>query len=111
MDLSGNKVSISSVHSTFRSGVLMRKKRIVPVPMECSAFDLQGRHLGITDFDPSGIRTSVQRCLDTQALRRRGGANEADDHLPTLQRLATPVGGDVAEHAVLNLVPLARARG
>ena len=110
-DSSRNKVSISSVRSTFRSGVSMRQNRIIPVPMERRSFDLQGRHLGITDFDTSGIRPSVQRCLDTQALRCRSGANEAHDHLPTLQRLATPVGGDVAEHAVLNLVPLARARG
>ncbi len=50
------------------------------------SFDLQGRHLGITDFDTRGRRPSVQRRLHTSPLRRRGGANEADDHLAALQR-------------------------
>jgi hypothetical protein len=89
----------------------MRKNRVVPVTMELGSFDPQGCHLGIADFDPSGILASVQSSLDTQSLRCRGGANEADDDLPAHQRLATPVGRDVAEHAVLDLVPLARARG
>src|SRR5512132_3198851 len=89
----------------------MRQQRVVPVTVERRSFDPQGRHLGLTDFDPSGILASVQCSLDTQSLSRRGGANETDDDLPALQRLPTPVGSDVAEHPVLDLVPLARTRG
>ena len=89
----------------------MRQNRIVPVPMERRSLNPRAVHLGITDFDTRGIRPRVQRCLDTQTLRcRRVAPDGAHDNLH-LQRLATPVGGDVAEHAVLNLVPLARARG
>src|SRR5215471_9915527 len=88
----------------------MRQNRVVPVAMKPRAFDLQGLHLRLTDFDPCGILTGVQRRLDTQALRRRRGANEADNHLATLQRLPTPIRGDMAEHAVLDFVPLAGPR-
>jgi hypothetical protein len=89
----------------------MGQHRIIPVTMERRSCDLQGRHLGITDVDTRGILASVQSRLDSQALCCRGRAHETDHHLPALQRLATPVGGDVAEHAVLDLVPLTRARG
>src|SRR5262249_2624852 len=85
----------------------MRQNRVVPVAMKLRAFDLQGLHLRLTDFDPCGILASIQRRLDTQALRRRRGANKANNHLATLQRLPTPIGGDMAEHAVLDFVPLA----
>jgi len=34
----------------------------------------------------------------------------ADDHLAAQQGLSTPVGGDMAKHAMLDFVPFARAR-
>jgi hypothetical protein len=64
----------------------MGHNRIIPVTMERRSFDLQGRHLGITDVDTRGILASVQSRLDSQALRRRGRAHETDHHLPALQR-------------------------
>src|SRR6266511_5156451 len=88
----------------------MRKDRRVPLAMEMGSVDLKLLHLGITNLDALRILASVQRRLDPQARRGVGVADEADDHLEAFQRLATPVGGDVAEHAVLDLVPLARAR-
>ena len=88
----------------------MRKDRVVPLAMELGSVDLKLFHLGIADLDAFRILASVQSRLDPQARRGVGVANEADDHLEALQRLATPVGGDVAAHAVLDLVPLARAR-
>jgi len=89
----------------------MRQNCVVPVTMELGSFNLKGLHLSITDFDARRILTSIQGSLDTQSLSSCCGAKEADDHLPALQGLTTPVGGDMAEHTVLNLVPLARARG
>jgi len=89
----------------------MRQNRVVPVTMELGSFDPQGLHLGIADFDTRGILARVQRSLNTQSLRSRRGANETDNDLPTLQGLPPPISGDVAEHAVLDLVPLAGARG
>jgi hypothetical protein len=46
---------------------------------------------------------------DSQPRRRRGPPDEADDDGQTDQRLSTPVGGDVREHPVFDLVPLAAA--
>jgi hypothetical protein len=41
--------------------------------VERRSFDPQGRHLGLTDFDPSGILASVQCSLDTQSLIHTAG--------------------------------------
>src|SRR5882724_4021985 len=88
----------------------MRKDRVVPLAMELGSVDLKRLHRGITDLNARRILASVQGRLDPQARRGIGVADKADDHLEALQRLATPVGGDMAEHAVLDRVPLARAR-
>src|SRR6516165_9663567 len=86
----------------------MREYGVGPVTMECRSCAPQGRHRGIADFSPRRILASVQDSLDTQALCRRGDAEETDDDLPALQGLPTPVGHAVAKHPGLDLVPLAR---
>ena len=88
----------------------MRQDRIVPLAMEMGSVDLKHLHLGLTDLDARWRLASVQSRLDPQARRGVGVADEADDHLEAFQRLAPPIGGDMTAHAVLDLVPLARAR-
>src|SRR5215472_7325260 len=88
----------------------MRKDRIIPLAMAMGSVDLKRLHLGIADLHARRILASVQRRLDPQARRGVGVADEADDHLEAFQRLATPGGGDMAEQAGRELVPLARAR-
>src|SRR2546421_11191627 len=105
MGPSVNKVSISSVCLTFRSRTSMRQNRVVPVSMKLSSFAPQSLHLGIADFDPGGVRPRIEGRLNMQSLCRRGGANQADDNPPTHQRLATPIGGGVAEQPGLDLFP------
>src|SRR5262249_57847536 len=89
----------------------MRKDRIIPLAMAMGSVDLKRLHLGIADLHARRILASVQRRLDPQARRGVGVADEADDHLEALQRLATPVGGDMAAQAGVDLVPPAPARG
>ena len=48
--------------------------------------------------------------MHAQAAARLGTGNEVDDHLMTDQRMCAPVHRDEREHAVLDLVPLARPR-
>ena len=78
--------------------------------MELVRFDAYGGHLDISDDDTLGIRVRVQlRAHGESALGLRA-SDEIDDHLMTDQRLRPPVHRDEGEHAVLDLVPLARAR-
>ena len=88
----------------------MRKNRIVPLAMEVGSLKPNGRHLASAHLDTSRILPSIEGRLDAQPRRGAGTANEADDHLTAQQGLSTPVRGDVAKHAMLDRVPLARAR-
>jgi hypothetical protein len=71
--------------------------------MEIIAFDVEQFHLGAADFDTLFAGPRVER---TQSGLCRRGANELDDGETIRQRAATPVLCDVAEHAVLDLIPL-----
>src|SRR5512138_202893 len=88
----------------------MRKNRIVPFAMESGSLKPNGRHLTSAHLDTSRILPSIEGCLDAQPCGGAGTANEADDNLTAQQGLSTPVRGDVAKHAMLDLVPFARAR-
>src|SRR3990172_9153671 len=83
--------------------------RIVPIAVERIWLDFEFRHLLIRHFDSTGVMPSVQRGANTQAAFRRGVTYEIHNHPQRLQRLATPVLGDVTEHLVFDLVPLAGA--
>lgn len=78
--------------------------------MEIVALQVDGRQLVVRHFDSGWIAATIQLSLDSQAGLGAGAGNQVDDHLVADEWLAAPVLGDVAEHAVLNLVPLAGAR-
>jgi len=88
----------------------MWNDRIVPLTMECRRRQsdlgkLFGRHRLF-----ERIHMSVQLGTYLQSGRRPGIPNQLNDHGVVRQRPAAPVLCDVTEHAVLDLVPLARAR-
>lgn len=69
---------------------------------------LQGGNLHLlADFDAVGVAAKVHFGLDTQTLPCGGGSNEFNDHPVADQRAAPPVAGDVADHAVPDLIPFA----
>ena len=78
--------------------------------MECSSLQLYFGELFIGNPDASPVEVGIQLRLDPQSLLRRRAADQVDDDGSRAKRLATPVLRDVAKHAVLDLVPLARAR-
>src|SRR5713226_5398362 len=82
---------------------------VIPVAMECLLLDTDLCQLLITHLDSDGIAGSVQLRLDGQAGLGGGVGNQIHDHFMAHQRLAPPVPGDVAKHAMFNLVPLAGA--
>src|SRR5450755_821246 len=62
----------------------------------------------VVDFDPCLVVAGVQARVDLQAGAGRGRADQVDDHLQALKRPSAPVEADVAEHAMLDFVPLRR---
>jgi hypothetical protein len=74
------------------------------------ALDVDGRGLGIRDFDLRRVPVFVQVRVDLQTGACGGRRDQVDDRLIAGQRLAAPVDRDEAEQAVLDPVPLAGAR-
>ena len=77
--------------------------------MEFIALDVERLHLGIADFDALFVGRGIERALNFQAGfgRRRGNQfdyGHAIDEWPPAPSLR-----DVAEQAVLDLIPLRRA--
>ena len=74
--------------------------------MEIIAFDVEPFHLGVADFDALFVGPRIERTLDLQSGLCGRGANKLDDGETIRKGSATPVLRDVAEHAVLDLIPL-----
>ena len=64
----------------------------------------------IGHFDAGFICVLVELRLDLETLPRCGASDQVHHHLSTDKGTASPVGRDVTEHAMLDLVPLARSR-
>ena len=88
----------------------MRKDRIVPLAMELGSVDLSVFISALLTLMPVGYWPASSAAW----IRRPAEVLVSPMRLTTTSRLssgvATPVGGDMAEQAVLDLVPLARAR-
>ena len=78
--------------------------------MEVIAGDVERGHLGVADLDALLVGPRVERALDLQAGLGRRRGNQLDDGHEIRERFAAPVLRDVAEQAMLDLVPLGRAR-
>ena len=79
--------------------------------MKVVALDVDGCHFVIADLNAFLIEVAIEITRDREAVFGRGGADQLDDDLVADQRLAPPVLRDVGKETVLNLVPLAGARG
>ena len=77
--------------------------------MERIAFDVERRHFCIADLDAFFIGVGVEFAADGQARLGRGRGDQLDDRRLTRERPTAPVLGDMAEQAVLDLVPLCAA--
>src|ERR1700677_4155957 len=82
---------------------------VIPFGMERIAFDVERRHFCIADLDAFFIGVGVEFAADGQARLGRGRGDQLDDRRLTRERPTAPVLGDMAEQAVLDLVPLRRA--
>src|SRR5665213_3786704 len=87
----------------------MWRDDVVPIAVEGCGLDVESAELGLGELDAEGIGPLVEFGFDRQASLRGGVRDEVDDDVVGEQRPTAPVLRNVAEHAVLDLVPLARA--
>ena len=78
--------------------------------MECVALDVEHLHLGIADFDALFVGCGIEGALDFQASFGRRRSNQLDHGHAIDEWPPAPSLRDVAEQAVLDLIPLRRAR-
>src|SRR3954452_17712798 len=79
---------------------------VVPLRVELVALDIEARHLLVANLDPLRIAPRVQHAVHCQPARRRSRGNQIHDGRMADERAASPSLGDVAEQAMLDLVPL-----
>src|SRR5215211_6613740 len=92
-------------------GVVARVERawsdgVVPLWVELVALDVEACHLLVANLDPLRIAPRVPHAVHGQPARRRGRGNQIHDGRIADERAASPSLGDVAEQAMLDLVPL-----
>src|SRR5208283_4223880 len=78
--------------------------------MEWVALDVERLHLGIAHFDALFVGSGIERTLDFQAGLGRRRSNQLDHGHAIDEWSPAPSLRDVAEQAVLDLIPLRRAR-
>ena len=79
---------------------------VVPLRMELVALDVEACHLLVSHLDPFRIAPRVQHAVHHQPACRCGRGNQIYDGRMADERAASPILGDVAEQAMLDLVPL-----
>src|SRR5690606_28569894 len=90
--------------------MVLRQNRVVPLAVESAWVDVDGGHHRVFNFDTERVFADIELCVDLEPGSSGCSADELDDDLMGEQWLAAPVHRDEAEHPLLDLVPLARAR-
>ena len=75
--------------------------------MEFCPFDVQGRKFLVRNSQPSRVRSLIQFCAYLQARRRRGISDQLDYDFVADKGPPSPILGNVTEHPMFDLVPLA----
>src|SRR3954465_14818039 len=79
---------------------------VVPFRVKGVALNVEGGHFSGGDLDALLVSVGVQFALDRQAGRCGGSGDQVDHGQAAGQGTATPVLRDMAEKAMLDLVPL-----
>jgi hypothetical protein len=86
-----------------------RVDRIIPFGVKPVVHEMNSVEVGILDLDAFLIGPRIDGAFDFQAGRGGCRADQFDNRQMVCQRAASPRLGNVAEHAVLDLVPLCAA--
>src|SRR3954469_4855365 len=105
-----HRLAVLRTHAQLRAscGVLWRawSDGVVAHWVELVALDVEACHLLVANLDPLRIAPRVQHAVHCQPARRRGRGNQIHNGRMADERAASPILGDVAEQAMLDLVPL-----
>src|SRR6266487_2992296 len=77
--------------------------------MKSRGMEVEALKLTLGDLDAGRVGALVELGLDCQTSLRGGVGDEVDDDVVGDEGSAAPVASNVAEHPMLNLVPLACA--
>src|SRR5277367_5001015 len=94
---------------TIAADMRVRADGVVPIAVEFMTMNVDGVHLGISDFDAGGVGVGIDLALDLQAGICGRGRDQLNDGLVADQRAPAPVLRDEGEQAMLDLVPFAGA--
>ncbi len=83
---------------------------VIPVTVKRRASQEQTVHLGVRHLDAKGIFTGIKLGFHPESRRCADASNEVHDRLVIDERTPAPVFGDMAEEAMLDLVPFGRPR-
>src|SRR5271166_2020540 len=86
--------------------LIARRNAVIPFWMERVAGYVEARHFRVGDLDALCIGVAIEPAGNLQTGFRRGVGDQCDDDEEAGQRHGAPVLRDVAEHAMLDLVPL-----
>ncbi len=78
--------------------------------MERRRREIDGGKFLVADSNPRRVRAGIKGGLDLQSFGRGGVGDEIDNAVMAYERTTPPILGNVAEHAMFNLVPLAGPR-
>ena len=87
----------------------LRADHVVPFAMKLGGLEQYGVELFAAYTNAGLVRRSIERRLNPQSFGARRIADQVHHHFATGQRPSAPVGRNVTEHAVLDLVPFAGA--
>src|ERR1700730_18762027 len=87
-----------------------RSNQVVPFTVEGVGREVDGRDLVVRYLAADRIAAPVEPARDIEPFGRGRRGNQPDDRLVVAKGFSAPVGRDEGEQAVLDLVPLTRAR-
>lgn len=82
--------------------LIARSHSIIPFAVRLIPLNRERGEFLIGDLDSRCVGISIKSRLDTQPLVGCCASDQIDYGLPTDQRTPSPMGGDVAEHAMFN---------
>ncbi len=83
---------------------------VVPISVELVLPHFDRCEFLVRDLNALFVLALIERCVDSKSLSRCGVADQIDNDGAADEWFASPILGDVAEHPMLNLVPLTGPR-
>jgi len=106
----GKEPSRNNLNNSRCVEAFSRSKSVVPLAMKFVALNRQLREFLIGHLDTRWVGILIQSRLNAQSRLGSGATDQLDHHFSAEQGTPPPVGSDVTEHPMFNLVPLAGSR-